>query len=78
MTERLYTTEEAATILKVKPALIRSWKHRERAMPAGYIPAPVPGGEAPLWTLGELRLLAETYHARPRRGRHPDESGNTS
>lgn len=71
MTERrpphpdaLHTTEEAAIALNVKPGLIRSWRHRGRAMPAGLVPAPVPGGEAPVWKLEELRPLAESYHRR--------------
>jgi len=62
--ERLYTTEDAAVALEVPAALIRKWRHRGRAMPAGMLPAPVPGGLSPLWRLDELRPLAEAYRHR--------------
>lgn len=64
MSERLYTTDEAAAELDVKASLIRVWRHRGRAMPSGAVPAPVPGGLSPLWSLAELRPLADAYHRR--------------
>lgn len=63
MSERLYTTTEAAAELDVPPALIRKWRHRGRAMPAGVLPAAAPGGHVLLWSLAELRPLAEAYRA---------------
>lgn len=64
MTERLYTTEEAARVLAVPPALIRKWRHREQAMPAGVLPGSAPGGRILLWRLEELHALADQYHQR--------------
>ena len=68
MTERLYTTPEAAAELDVPPSLILVWRHRHRAMPAGLLPGPVL-----MWRLDELRPLAEAYHLRRMR-----RLGNTS
>jgi hypothetical protein len=62
--QRLYTTSEAAVLLKVPAGRIRRWRHDEKAMPTGVIRGAVPGGEIPLWTLNELRPLAEAYHLR--------------
>lgn len=66
MTARLYTTEEAAAELGIEAALIRKWRHRGRALPAGMLPAPVPGGLTPLWTMAELRPLVDAYRQRKR------------
>lgn len=60
----LYTTAQAAATLSVPASLIRKWKHHKRAMPAGVVPAAVPGGLQPLYELDELRPLAEAYHRR--------------
>ncbi len=63
--DQLHTTEQAAIVLEVPASLIRIWRHRGKAMPAGMISAPVPGGKQPLYTLAELEPLAAAYHARP-------------
>lgn len=62
--DALHTTQDAARALDVPAGLIRVWRHRGKAMPAGLTPAPVPGGLQPLWNLAELRPLAEAYHRR--------------
>ncbi len=54
-------------MLDVPPALIRKWRHAGKAMPAGMLPAAVPGGLQPLFTLTELEPLASAYHERRRR-----------
>lgn len=61
--DQLHTTEQAAEVLDVPPGLIRKWAHQGKAMPAGRLPAPVRGGSIPLYHLGELKHLAERYHA---------------
>lgn len=63
--DQLHTTEQAAVVLEVPASLIRIWRHRGKAMPAGMVPAAVPGGLQPLYKLAELEPLAAAYHARP-------------
>lgn len=62
--ELLHTTEQAAAALDIPAALIRKWRHRGRAMPAGTLPAAAPGGRLLLWSLDELRPLADEYKQR--------------
>jgi hypothetical protein len=71
--EDLHTTDQAAQVLEVSPALIRKWRHTGKAMPAGMVRAAVPGGLQPLWKLAELRPLAERYHDHHRR-RHAGQA----
>lgn len=66
----LHTTEQAAAALEVPAHLVRQWRRAGRAMPAGMLRAPVPGGLQPLYKLAELEPLAEQYHARNRRRRN--------
>lgn len=62
--DALHTTEEAAAALDVPASLIRVWRHRGKAMPAGLLRGAVPGGLRPMWRLEELRPLAEEYRRR--------------
>lgn len=66
--DRLYTVAQAAVELDVPAARIRAWARAKKVLPTGYLRAPVPGGLLPLWSLEELRPLADVYHAR--RGGH--------
>lgn len=61
MTERTYTTEQAAAELGVPRSLIAKWKHRQLVTPAGF--ARGRGRDAPLYLLDELRPLVERYQA---------------
>lgn len=68
--DQLHTTEQAAVVLEVPAGLIRSWRHRGKAMPSDFIQGAVKGGWIPLFKLEELEPLAIAYHARrttPRR-----------
>lgn len=56
-------TKDAAALLKVPPRLIHQWRRAGKAMPAGLLRAPVPGGVAFLWHVAELEPLAAMYHA---------------
>ncbi len=60
-----YSANQAAALLEVPANTIRKWRRTGRAAAAGQLP--VPGGVEYLFTLDELRPLAEAYHAR--RGR---------
>jgi hypothetical protein len=62
VTERTYTTEEAARRLGVPAARIADWKHRGRVMPAGYVRGR--GHDAPVYVLAELIPLAEEWQRR--------------
>lgn len=74
MTERTYTTEEAAQELTVPADLIAKWKHRKRVTPAGLVPGRGRGGLVPTYRLEDLRPLAESY--RERLARHADTTGS--
>lgn len=70
MTERTYTTEEAAAILGVPADLISKWRHRRRVTPAGLVPGRGRGGMVPTYRLEDLRPRADAY--RRRQARHAD------
>lgn len=67
----LHDTDQAAEALGVPAAVIRKWRHLGKVMPAGVMPAAVPGGLKPMWKLCELEDLAARYRASPRRKRAP-------
>jgi hypothetical protein len=67
--DALHDTDQAAEALDVPAPVIRRWRRSGAAMPAGMVPASVPGGLQALWKLSELDDLAEQYHARQRRRR---------
>ncbi|GAA4120547.1 hypothetical protein GCM10022215_24300 [Nocardioides fonticola] len=71
----LHTTDQAAEVLGVPAGVIRSWRHTRRALPAGGVPAPVPGGLQLLWRLSELEPLATAYKAR-KGARHAVSDGD--
>ncbi|HXH77300.1 helix-turn-helix domain-containing protein [Nocardioides sp.] len=62
--DQLHTADQAAEVLDVPAATIRKWARAGKAMPAGILPAAVPGGSQALYTLAELRPLADSYHER--------------
>lgn len=69
MTERLYTTRDAAAELDVPGARIRRWRHDGKVEIADSVRAVGRGnrgGREPLYRLDDLRPLAEAYHARRR------------
>lgn len=61
MTERLYTTAEAAAELGIPAQTIKDWKVRRRVMPAGMIRGTSRTGQVPLYRLEDLRPHAEAY-----------------
>lgn len=65
MTDRTYTTEQAAAVLGIDDSLIRKWKHRRKVTPVGY--ALGRGRPAPLYRLAELEPLAKAYLERTTR-----------
>lgn len=60
VSERSYTTEEAAIELNVPASVIAKWKHRQKVVPVGYVKGR--GRDAPLYRLSELMPFAEEYH----------------
>lgn len=62
VTDRTYTTEEAAHRLGVPANTISKWKQRGRVVPAGYVRGR--GHEAPLYLLDELLPLARAWRRR--------------
>lgn len=64
MTERTYTTEEAAKALGVPASAIWDWKHRRRVVPAGLVPGRGRGGLVPTYRLADLEPHAEAYRER--------------
>lgn len=69
MTERLFSTDEAADALGVKSGTIRSWKSRGLVSPRQWIPGRGRGGVVPLYALDDLRALVDVYA--PREGDTP-------
>lgn len=72
MSQRRYTTEEAAEQLGVPRTAIADWKYHGRVMPVGIIPGR--GRPAPVYLLEELQPLADQWHKRvaTRRSRASD------
>lgn len=62
MTERTYTTEQAAKRLGVPAGRIAEWKHRDRIYPAGWTNA-----GHPLYLLDDLEPLAREWAKRSAR-----------
>lgn len=62
--ERLFDPDAAAAALHITPALIATWKHAGKVMPAGLIRGRNRAGLTPLYRLSELRPLAVAYHER--------------
>lgn len=62
MSERTYTTEQAARRLGIPAGRIAEWKHRGRIVPAGYLRGR--GPEVPVYLLEELIPLAEEWRRR--------------
>jgi transposase len=62
VTDRTYTTEQAARRLGVPANVIAKWKHRGRIMPADYVQGR--GHKAPLYLLEELVPLANAWQRR--------------
>lgn len=76
MTDRTYTTEEAAQVLGVPADLISTWRHRKRVTPAGLVPGRGRGGLVPTYRLEDLRPLADARAARlARRADRADSGG---
>lgn len=61
-----HDAEQAAQRLGVPAARIRAWHRAGKIAAHGYVSASVPGGRQPLFTLDEIRPLAERYHAEAR------------
>ena len=59
MTERLFTTEEAAAQLDIPAARIRKWKHRGLVVPVSRMRGRGRRGLAPLYRLEDLRVVLE-------------------
>lgn len=62
MTERTYTTEEAAARLDVPAVRIAEWKHRGRIVPVGYLRGR--GPDVPLYRIEELQPLVDAWRRR--------------
>ena len=64
MTERTYTTEEAARRLGVPANTVAKWKQRGLVVPAGYLRGR--GHGVPLYYLEDLMPLAKAWRPRAR------------
>lgn len=64
MTDRLYTTDEAAAELGVPKSTISTWRYRGRVTPVDFVKGRGRGGWSPLYRLSHLRPLADAYHSR--------------
>lgn len=67
MTERTYTTEQAARHLGVPAGRIAEWKHRGRVYPAGWT-----NSGDPLYLLEDLEPLAKAWAERVATRRNQD------